>query len=62
MRRGLFGAVMGLSGDHGARAVLKAHLAQVVEVPIDDPAILLDLDTPEALALARQSGSARLTP
>jgi molybdenum cofactor cytidylyltransferase len=61
MRRALFGAVMALSGDHGARALLKANQAQVIEVPIDDPAIMLDLDTPEALALARQSGPGRIT-
>lgn len=57
MRRGLFGSVMDLSGDHGARAVLKAHRERVVEVPMEDPAILLDLDTPEELALARQNGA-----
>jgi molybdenum cofactor cytidylyltransferase len=45
---------MALTGDQGARSVLRAHRERVVEVPIDDPAILLDLDTPDALALARQ--------
>ncbi len=62
IRRGLFEAVMALSGDHGARSVLKAHLSRVVEVPMDDPAILLDLDTPEALALARQNKPTALKP
>jgi len=55
MRRALFAQVMALTGDQGARAVLKAHRERVVEVPVNDPAILLDLDTPEALALARQN-------
>ena len=54
MRRALFAQVMALTGDQGARSVLRAHRERVVEVPIDDPAILLDLDTPDALALARQ--------
>ncbi len=31
----------------GARAVLGAHTAEVVPVPVDDPAVLDDLNTPE---------------
>lgn len=59
MRHGLFKEVMNLSGDRGARALLKSRLDQVVEVPIDDPAILVDLDTPEALEKARRQSPHR---
>lgn len=31
----------------GARAVLRAHQADVREVPVDDPAVIDDLNTPE---------------
>ncbi len=44
---------MELSGDTGAKALIAAYEDQVAEVPVDDPAIFLDLDTPEALAHAR---------
>src|SRR5216117_3530718 len=32
---------------HGARAVLHAHAAEIVAVPVDDPAVIDDLNTPE---------------
>jgi molybdenum cofactor cytidylyltransferase len=48
--RNLFDAVMGLRGDIGARKLLDAARDDVVEVPIDDAAVLADVDTPEALA------------
>jgi molybdenum cofactor cytidylyltransferase len=32
---------------HGARAVLQAHAADIVHVPVDDPAVIDDLNTPE---------------
>lgn len=31
----------------GARAVLHAHAADIVAVPVDDPAVIDDLNTPE---------------
>lgn len=31
----------------GARAVLHAHEAEVISIPVDDPAVLDDLNTPE---------------
>lgn len=37
------GALMRLSGDRGARALLAAY--PVTEVPVDDPGIFLDIDT-----------------
>ena len=40
-------ALLALQGEHGARALLKS--APVVEVTVDDPGILRDIDTPEDL-------------
>jgi CTP:molybdopterin cytidylyltransferase MocA len=37
-----------LSGDQGARKLLTG--AGVVELPVDDHSIALDIDTPQALA------------
>jgi molybdenum cofactor cytidylyltransferase len=51
--RGLLPAVEGLTGDMGARGVLDAAGDRVVEVTIDEDAVLLDVDTPQALAQAR---------
>jgi molybdenum cofactor cytidylyltransferase len=47
--RALFPAVARLSGDQGARRLLDEAGEAVVEAPFDDPAIALDIDTPEAL-------------
>ncbi len=44
--------MMNLSGDRGARLLLKEFAANVWEVPMGDDAIFLDVDTPEALAEA----------
>lgn len=51
----LFGAqffreMAGVTGDTGARHLTSAHGDQVCEVAMEDAAILLDLDTPEAMA------------
>jgi molybdenum cofactor cytidylyltransferase len=48
--RNLFDAVMCLEGDMGARKLLDAAGDGVIEVAIDDAAVLTDVDTPEALA------------
>jgi molybdenum cofactor cytidylyltransferase len=47
--RNLFDAVMALDGDIGARKLIDAAGDDVVEVAIDDAAVLADVDTPEAL-------------
>ena len=40
----------------GARAVLRAHRAEIVEVEVDDPGCIVDVDTPaEYDALIRQN-------
>ena len=50
LARALFADVEALAGDEGARRLLDAAGEAIVEVPLDDPAIALDVDTPEALA------------
>lgn len=45
-------ALRALDGDSGARGVLSRHVDTVLEVPVDDPGVLLDIDTPAALAAA----------
>ena len=37
----------------GVRQVLEAHSAEVVEVPIDDPIVRLDINSPEAYEAAK---------
>lgn len=49
LARGLFPEVAKLSGDQGARRLIDGAGEAVEEVPLDDPAIALDIDTPEAL-------------
>jgi len=40
----------GLKGDEGAKTLLADHAAQLVKVPVGDPAVLRDIDTPGDLA------------
>jgi molybdenum cofactor cytidylyltransferase len=47
--RRFFAEIQALSGDTGARALLKLHAESVVEVEIGSDAVLTDFDTPEAL-------------
>jgi molybdenum cofactor cytidylyltransferase len=47
--------LLALRGDSGARAVIARHHDELVPVPVDDPGIFVDIDTPEELA--RISGS-----
>jgi molybdenum cofactor cytidylyltransferase len=56
--QGYFAEIAALSGDVGARALLERHADHVRLVAIDDPAILVDVDTPAALAELRRSGAA----
>jgi len=53
--RALFSAVARLEGDEGARRLLReADRDRVAEVPFDDVAVALDIDTPDDLAAARK--------
>ncbi|MBY0612100.1 MAG: nucleotidyltransferase family protein [Beijerinckiaceae bacterium] len=54
----LFDDVERLCGDRGARALLLAHRDAVIELPVDEPALLVDIDTPDALRRAA-SGALR---
>jgi molybdenum cofactor cytidylyltransferase len=47
--RSYFSALRGLTGDKGARGLLAEYAGAVVEVPVGDEGILIDVDTPEAL-------------
>jgi molybdenum cofactor cytidylyltransferase len=51
--------LIALTGDVGARSILAAHAADVVQVEVDDPGILRDIDTPEDLARSPEAGSTR---
>ena len=42
--------LLALSGDAGARALLKLHASQVIRLDVDDPGVLQDIDTPSDLA------------
>lgn len=44
-----FGELRQVAGDVGAREVLARHDHEVVEVAVDDPGVLVDVDTREAL-------------
>jgi molybdenum cofactor cytidylyltransferase len=45
-----FSEMAELAGDVGARHLIGEHAELVAEVEMDDDAILVDIDTPEALA------------
>jgi len=55
--RRYFAEIAALSGDVGARALIDRHADHVRLVAIDDPAILVDVDTPAALAELRRGGA-----
>ncbi len=48
-----FAEMLALDGDQGARTLIRKHEAQVCDVEMDDDGVLVDLDTPEALAAYR---------
>jgi molybdenum cofactor cytidylyltransferase len=51
--RQFFSEVLEIGGDVGARHLIGQHEDLVAEVPVDDDAIFLDVDTPEALERLR---------
>lgn len=53
--RTLANEVEPLTGDRGCRALRLAHPQETVEVPVDDPGVVIDLDTTEDLARAREA-------
>jgi molybdenum cofactor cytidylyltransferase len=46
----LFGDILALQGDVGARRLMARHASQVREIDLGTDAVLMDVDTPEALA------------
>jgi molybdenum cofactor cytidylyltransferase len=55
--RHYFAEIGGLVGDVGARALIERHADRVELFALDDPAILVDVDTPAALDELRQQRS-----
>jgi len=49
LSRAVFAQIMQLDGDAGARQVLRGRNADVIEVPVDEQAARLDVDTPAEL-------------
>ncbi|MCE5273421.1 nucleotidyltransferase family protein [bacterium] len=41
----------------GARAVVRADRSRVLEVPVEEPAVLLDIDTPDDYRALKQAGA-----
>ena len=48
--RRFFAEAMEIAGDVGAKPLIADHADQVAEVPVEGEAVLLDVDTPDALA------------
>jgi len=48
--RAVFPDIFQLSGDTGCRKLFPAYREQILEVPVEDPGVLLDIDTQEDLA------------
>ena len=46
----LFGEMLALQGDVGARRLMAKHASQVREIDLGTDAVLMDVDTPDALA------------
>ena len=44
---GLRAELLALSGDHGAREVLRRHAAQVRRIVVEDPGVCRDIDRPQ---------------
>ncbi|MGC2289511.1 MAG: NTP transferase domain-containing protein [Thermoplasmata archaeon] len=51
-----------LRGDVGCRAIFPGHTADLVEVPVNDPGILIDVDTPAELARLEQALHSPVSP
>ena len=49
-RKNQFEKLKQIKGDQGGRSIMRSQENLVCEVPVDDPGVLIDLDTPEALA------------
>ena len=45
-----FNELISLRGDAGAKQLLAAHAARMVKIPVGDPGVIRDIDTPQDLA------------
>lgn len=45
-----FDELISLRGDAGAKQLLAAHAARMVKIPVGDPGVIRDIDTPQDLA------------
>jgi molybdenum cofactor cytidylyltransferase len=52
--RQFFAEMMALSGDSGARKLIDEHADLVAEIEMDSDSVLIDIDTPQALAELRE--------
>ncbi len=59
--RRFFAELAELKDERGGREIIRRHEADVLEIPIGDPAILMDIDTPADLSRYR-SGQSGPTP
>ncbi|SMB26055.1 conserved protein of unknown function [Sterolibacterium denitrificans] len=48
--RRFFPQILTLTGDQGARSLLQQHHHEVITLDMNDPAVLMDIDTPQDLA------------
>jgi molybdenum cofactor cytidylyltransferase len=61
--RTVFGELLAVRQGHGARSVVRADPSRVLTVPVDDPAVVQDVDTPaEYQDLLRRSDASDATP
>ncbi len=61
--RAVFEELLAVRHGHGARSVVRADPSRVLTVPVDDPAVVQDVDTPaEYQDLLRQSDASDATP
>lgn len=47
--RRFFAELAELKDERGGREIIRRHEADVLEIPVEDPAILMDIDTPDDL-------------
>ena len=57
--REIFSDILAAPLDQGANALRQSHLEHTLELPVDDPGILVDIDTPKDYERHIQSSAAR---
>jgi molybdenum cofactor cytidylyltransferase len=54
--RELFAELSAVQGDRGGRAILTRHAARVEQVELEDPAVLIDIDTEQDYEKVQEAG------